>query len=372
MAAMASRSGAGLQFSLAGFPVSVPLNTLIGVAVIAWLWLPEFSGGPALQQWTAAVVFAVVLLASVLLHELAHALAARRYGFPVIGITLWAFGGYTSYRPVRNTPGREAVISASGPAATLLVAGAAWLAWQQVPQATSGLGELLRAVALANALVAVFNMLPGLPLDGGGVLRAGVWALTGSRARGQRVGAYAGMILAALIVAAPLAMAALSGVGADIGFAVVSALLAGFLFFGARGALEGADAAARLEGRTAMELAVPAVVVPGTATVAALDAVLSQHQARHGARSGIIALVGEPQQGLRGYAVPQALAAVPPQARATTSVSSVTRSVPVWNWLPADTPAEAAVDALRELRYPVVLADAANRPVGVIMLTEGV
>ena len=82
--------------------------------------------------------------------------------------------------------------------------------------------------------------------------------------------------------------------------------------------------------------------------------------------------MGEPQQGLRGYAVPQALAAVPPQARATTSVSSVTRSVPVWNWLPADTPAEAAVDALRELRYPVVLADAANRPVGVIMLTEGV
>lgn len=367
MTTMAITGGSGLRFSLAGFTVAVPLNTLLGVAIIAWLWLPSFASDSAVQQWLAALIFAVALLASVLLHELAHALAARHFGFPVIGITLWAFGGFTQYRPVRNSPGREAAISASGPGATLLVAALAWLVWQQTPASWAMLSDILAAVAVANALVAVFNMLPGLPLDGGGVLSAGVWALTGSRARGQRVAAYGGMLLAALIVAAPLVLSARSGAAPEVGFLLVSVLLGAFLFFGARSALQTADRAEQLEGATALDLAVPAVVVPETTSLAALDAFLAgRRQGR-----GLIALVGDPVSGLMGYVMPEAMAAVPAAARATTTVSAVTRTVPDWGWVPATAPAEDAMGMLQQVRRPVVVLDQQRQPVGVIVGPRG-
>lgn len=357
-----SSGSSGLQFSLAGFPVSVPLNTLLGVALIAWLWLPSFSDDSSARQWASAVVFAVALLASVLLHEFAHAVAARRFGFPVIGITLWAFGGYTSYRPVRDTPGRSAVIAASGPLATLLLAIAAWIAFQQVPDPSSMVGEVLAAAALANALVAVFNMLPGLPLDGGAVLGAGVWKLTGSRIKGQRVAAYAGMTLAALIVAVPLALSRRSG-EVDFSLMLVSVLLAAFLFVGARGALQSADRHARFDGRTAIDLAVPAVVVPEHVTVAELD----DYLVRNPPPEGLVALVGDASNGLRGYVLPPALAAVPAAARPATPIGAVTRNVARWGWLQASANALDAMEAIEDSDVPIVLTDGRNRPVGVIL-----
>jgi Zn-dependent protease len=353
----------GLRFSLAGFEVSVPLNTLLGVALIAWLWLPSFAGNSPARQWGSAIIFSVVLLASVLLHELAHAVAARRFGFPVLGITLWAFGGFTSYRPTRNTPGREAAIAVSGPFATMLLAIVAWFGWQQVPDPSAMPAEILAAVALANALVAVFNMLPGLPLDGGSVLSAGVWALTGSRITGQRVAAYAGMVLAALVVAAPLWLSWQGGGQADLGFLAVSILVAAFLFIGAKGALQNADTQAPLEGRTALDLASPAVVVPESATLAALDGFLAAADPAQ----GIVALVGNPATGLLGYVLPPASAAVPVGQRSTTTISMVTRSVPRWGWVAAASPAADAVEMLQHLQAPVVVVDAANAPIGVII-----
>jgi Zn-dependent protease len=363
MAAMASAGRSGLQFTLAGFAVAVPLNTLLGVAIIAWLWLPSFAGGSPTEQWISAIVFAVALLASVLVHELAHAVMARRYDFPVIGITLWAFGGYTQYRPVRNSPGREAAISAAGPAATLVIAVLAWLVWQQIPVAWGMASDVVAAIAIANALVAVFNMLPGLPLDGGGVLSAAVWALTGSRVRGQRFAAYGGMVLAALIVAAPLVLSWRAGASPDLVFLMVSVLLGGFLFVGARGALQQADQTRELAGASAMDVAVPAIVVPETASVALLDALI----AGRSSGDGLIALVGEPATGLRGYVLPQALTAVPVAARPATAVAAVTRTVPEWGWVPAAASAEEALDTLHDVGRPVVVLDAQRQPIGVIV-----
>lgn len=363
MSLVASGGRSGVQFTLAGFPVAIPLNTLLGVALIAWLWLPSFAGGSPTEQWVSAIVFAVALLASVLVHELAHAAVARRYGFPVIGITLWAFGGYTQYRPVRNTPSREAAISAAGPGATLLIAVLAWLAWQQIPTTWGMVSDILAAIAIANALVAVFNMLPGLPLDGGGVLSAAVWALSGSRVRGQRIAAYAGMALAALIVAAPLVLSYRAGTNPDLVFLLVGVLLGAFLFVGARSALQQADRVEELAGATAMDVAVPAIVVAESASIALLDALIAGRQ--QGA--GLIALVGEPATGLRGYVLPEALTAVPAAARAGTAVAAVTRHVPQWGWVPAAATAEEALQALQEVGRPVVVLDESRQPIGVIV-----
>lgn len=366
MIGMATPSG--LRFRLAGFDVAVPLNTLLGVALIAWLWLPSFAGTTPARQWGSAIIFAVVLLVSVLLHELGHAVAARRFGFPVVGITLWAFGGFTSYRPVRNTPGREAVIAVAGPATTMVIAVAAWFAWRQLPDQSSMLAQILIAVALANAIVAVFNMLPGLPLDGGSVLSAGIWALTGSRAKGQRFAAYAGMLLAALLVAVPLLVTIRIGGGPDLGFLAVSVLVAAFLFVGARSALQQADARADLDARTAGQLAVPAVLVPQTASLAALD----EYLARSGAPGHVVALVGGADSGLRGYVLPPAAAAVPGPQRALTPVTSVTRTVTVWRSLPFGAPATQALAMLQQSPEPLVVLDGQNRPIGVIIAAPAV
>lgn len=353
----------GLRFRLAGFSVDIPLNTLFGVGLIAWLWLPSFSGATAAHRWTSAIIFAVALLASVLLHELAHAVAARRFGFPVIGITLWAFGGFTSYRPVRNTPAREAAIAAAGPASTFVVAAAAWLVWRQLPGDSTALAEIIGAVALANAVVAVFNMLPALPLDGGSILASGIWAVTGSSAKGHRVAAYAGMVLAGLLVALPLLLTLRSGGQVDVGFLGVSILVAVFLFFGARSALEQADLHADLDGRTARDLASPVVVVPAAATLAALD----EFMAGVADPGRIVALVGGPESGLQGFVLPPAAAAVPAPQRASTPVSAVTRSVAQWRALPAEAPAAQAMAMLQEAGGPVVVLDERNRPFGVII-----
>lgn len=353
----------GLRFRLAGFTVEVPLNTLLGVALIAWLWLPSFSGASAAGQWGSAIVFAVALLVSVLLHELAHAVAARRFGFDVIGITLWAFGGFTSYRPVRNTPARQAAIAVAGPASTLLVAVAAWLLWLRLPDPTSALAEIIGAVALANGVVAVFNILPALPLDGGSVLAAGIWAVTGSASKGHRIAAYAGMVLAGLLVAVPLLLTVRSGGPVDIGYLGVSLLIAVFLFFGARSALRQADLHAQLDGRTAADLATPALVVAPTASLAALDDMLS----RAPQPGRVLVLVGAPESGLQGYVLPPSAAAVPAQQRAGTPVTAVTRNVPAWRALPADAPAASALALLQQGADPIVVLDAQHRPIGVII-----
>jgi Zn-dependent protease len=366
---MSSGSGSGLTFSLSGFPVAIPLNTLLGVALIAWLWLPSFASvsSTQTQQWASAIIFAVALLASVLIHELAHAWVARRFGFPVEGITLWAFGGFTSYRPVRNTPAREAAVAISGPASTLVLAGAAWLLLRAVPDGPPMLMDIIGAIALANLFVGIFNLLPGLPLDGGSVLSAGIWQVTRSRVKGQRYAAYCGMGLAALVVAVPLWSAWRSNGNADLSFVVISALLAAFLFVGARGALAGADAEDALDGRTAIDLAVPVVIVPSSATVATLDEYLASTP--HSAT--MVALVGEPATGIVGYVLPPAMQSVPVPVRSSTSIGSVVRTMPQWAWVRADTDAADAARALRDAGSPVLVLDAANRPVGVLMARQG-
>lgn len=140
--------------------------------------------------------FVVCLLGSVLLHELGHALLARRYGVGVRGITLELLGGYTEMDRDAPTPKVDLLVSLAGPAVSLLLgglaAGAAWL----LPD--GGLADSFAAqLAVGNAVVALFNVLPGLPLDGGRALRAVVWAASHDRHRATEVAGWAGRVIAA-------------------------------------------------------------------------------------------------------------------------------------------------------------------------------
>ncbi|MEU9510032.1 site-2 protease family protein [Micromonospora sp. NPDC048170] len=139
--------------------------------------------------------FVVSLLGSVLLHELGHALTARRYGIGVRGITLELLGGYTEMDRDAPTPRIDLLVSLAGPAVSAVLGVLAVAATLALPDRTLA-NQLAFQLAVSNVIVALFNILPGLPLDGGRALRAAVWAVTRDRHRGTEVAGWVGRVVA--------------------------------------------------------------------------------------------------------------------------------------------------------------------------------
>lgn len=329
----------GWRFHLGSFPVHVPWNALLGVAIIALLWFPEFGAlRSPVGQLGMAAVFAVLLMGSVLLHELAHAAAARTFGYPVAGITLWAMGGFTTFRtPRTHGPGREAAIAAAGPAATLAVAAVAWVASRAVGSGVTH--DLLVALTSANVLVGVFNLLPGSPLDGGAIVKSAVWALTGSAETGQRVAGWVGRILAVAVAVSPFLLAATSRSQPSLPLVAVGLMLGFLLWSGASAALRTADSGAELRAIPATALTRPLAVLPAGATVAdALELAVGDHlvlvQGDDGLPQGVLSL--------------PAAEAVPGPQRATTPALTACATVGRPPEVPADADAWTVLEACRD------------------------
>jgi Zn-dependent protease len=204
---------------IAGIEVRLDASLLIIFLLIAFslamgtfpTWHPDWSAG---LRWGVALVAAVAFLASVLVHELSHAIVGRRVGMPVEGITLFLFGGVASMGGEAKSPKAELAMTIVGPLTSLAIglAGvgvAAALTPETVdvsdPEAVaSSLGPVATIFAWLgpiNILLAIFNMIPGFPLDGGRVLRAVLWWATGNRLRATRYASKAGQAVGfALIV----------------------------------------------------------------------------------------------------------------------------------------------------------------------------
>src|SRR5699024_7965531 len=193
-----SRGNGLLLFRPFGIPVYVTASWLIVAALITLLYGGIVQSRLALGVGGAlllAFVFAVLLYASVLVHELAHSVVARMYGLPVRRIVLYVLGGVSEIEREAPAPGREFWIAFAGPALSLVLsAGAYGLTLLVDPYGITG--ELFFQLWVANLLVGVFNLLPGLPLDGGRLLRAGVWKLTGKPLTGSVAAAWGGRVLA--------------------------------------------------------------------------------------------------------------------------------------------------------------------------------
>jgi Zn-dependent protease len=189
--------GVGLG-RLLGFPVRLDLSWVAGLAVLVLLsrelWAPDVAGPAAVGL---SVAFAVAFFGCVLVHELAHALAARAVGVPTDEIRLFIFGGVARITGEPADPGAEVLVAMAGPLVSVVLAGLADLASWTLPGPG---GDLLAWLFLGNLVVAGFNLLPGFPLDGGRVARALVWRLTGRRLLATRVTAAGGRALAAVLV----------------------------------------------------------------------------------------------------------------------------------------------------------------------------
>ncbi len=248
--------------SVAGIDVTVSSSWFIVAAVIAFLIAPlmnDVSPGLGNLAYVAGAAFAVLLYLSTLLHELAHALAARRFGMVVHSINLNFFGGATAIEDRSNSPRREFVIAIVGPLTSIAVG---LLAWSGYRAAEPGLLRFtVGALAVSNLIVGVLNLVPGLPLDGGRVLMAAVWGASGNRDLATKVAGWGGRAAAVAALSYPLVLRAtghLVGVS-DFMFAVLVGL---FLWAGATEALRSADLMRRLPGIRAVTLARPAIAVP--------------------------------------------------------------------------------------------------------------
>lgn len=351
--AQASTSGSGgWRFGLGGFDVHVPWNALIGIAIIAALWFPEFAAAASgLGQIGLAVVFGVLLMVSILLHELAHAVTARLFGYRVTGITLWAMGGFTTFRTTRaHTPAREAAIAAAGPVATLAVAAVGWVG---VTVTSAGVvQDLLLSLTLANLLVGIFNLLPGSPLDGGAIVRAIVWAVSGSERTGSVVAAWIGRGLAIAIAASPFLLAFSQGGRPSLPLAAVGLILGVLLWSGATSALQAAKAGDRLGGVSARQLARQVAMLDSAATVT--DALAIATPQRH------VVVLGETGAPV-GVVNAAAAEAVPEQARNTTPARSVCTTITALPEVPPDATALEVLELVEDSQARfIIVADHAD------------
>lgn len=203
---------------VAGIPIGVNWTVLVILILIADIVarsiLPRVDAGqPAAVYWAIGIPTALLFLASLLAHEIAHALVARRRGVPVRSITLWILGGVTQLGGETRSARADLEIAVAGPLVSLAAGGVLILVTIAVESlgAPALVGAALGWIGGMNLLLAVFNLLPGSPLDGGRILRALSWMRHGDRARADRVAIRAGQILGGVLVCAGLAQALIAG-----------------------------------------------------------------------------------------------------------------------------------------------------------------
>ncbi|UFU04386.1 site-2 protease family protein [Ruania suaedae] len=306
--------------SVGGAPVIVTAGWLLIAAVLVALV------GPQLQQLTGAGVLAylwalavpALLFVSVLAHELAHGWAARsrRVAVREYVVTLW--GGHTSFDHGMRSPADSAIVSVAGPAANLVLAAAAWFLGDGLP----GLpGLAMGAFTYTNAFVGVFNLLPALPLDGGKLLEAAVWAVRKDRILGTIVAGRAGQVLAVAVLAGSLLVPLLRGERPSVVTAVWAALVAGVLWTGAQASLRQARAQRTAHAVDLAAIATGAHLLRARGTVADADRVLSATPS-----VGIV-LVDDHGRPV-ALVDRQALSAVPEADRQHVPLSAVAHAVP--------------------------------------------
>ncbi|MGO8919081.1 MAG: site-2 protease family protein [Stellaceae bacterium] len=193
--------------TLFGFDVKIDASWLLLAVLVVWtLAVGIFPGlTPGLAQdsyWWMAIAGAAGLFASIVFHEMAHALVARRYGIPIVGITLFIFGGVAEMKGEPENARSEFLMALAGPVASLALALALYCLVRWSPEAMPvAAGGVFRYLALINAALAVFNLIPAFPLDGGRMLRAALWAWRGDIVQATRIAAGAGNFFGIVLIA---------------------------------------------------------------------------------------------------------------------------------------------------------------------------
>ena len=335
-----------------GVPVGrifgIPLRLDWSLGVIFWLltWGLATSAFPALAPggtdgtyWVAGAVTAVLFLASLLTHEMSHSLVARGYGIEVDNITLWIFGGIATLRGEADEPRADFRIAIAGPLASLAISAVSFgvagaLALAGMPDLTVTMAVWLGSI---NAMLAVFNLAPAAPLDGGRILRAFLWQRRGDRTSAALSAARAGRTFGLVLIASGvLEFTAGAGVGG-----LWFVFLGWFVMTAARSEEMSIRITRDLTGVRVSDVMTPdPVVVPATLSVSdLLDHFLLLH------RCSAFPLA-EPDGSISGLVTMTGLKSVLPHARTTTPVRDIAWPL---SQVPTSAPSDALVDLVVRL-----------------------
>jgi Zn-dependent protease len=252
-----------------GIPVYISPWWFVIAAVLVVLYsnsgtLPGSVHGEV-PRYLVGVAFVVLLYLSVLIHELSHCVVALKFGLPVRRILLYPLGGFSEIEQEPPTPGKEFLVSAAGPAMSLALAGIG--IGINVLTNLHGIPRvLIDRVVLANVVVGVFNLLPGLPLDGGRVMRAVLWKLTGKSGYSTVLAAWAGRVIALALVA--VAFIEQRGQFGIYGDGIWLVAIGAFMWMSAGQALRSAKVQQRLPALQARALARRAIPIPSNLPLA--------------------------------------------------------------------------------------------------------
>jgi Zn-dependent protease/CBS domain-containing protein len=321
-----------------GIPVHVSPYWFIIAGVFIVIYANDLSNSlpGTTTRYVVAAAFVILLYISVLVHELSHSLVARGYGLPVRRILLYPLGGISEIDREAPTPGREFAIAAAGPALSLLLGALGWGLSQVV--STGVTGALIRQLMFANIIVGLFNLLPGLPLDGGRMLRAVIWLFTKKPNTATIAAAWVGRILALGLLAIPFFTGGLSG--GDMVSTLWVIVIAGFMWTGATQSIKATRFRERLPALQARRLGRRTISVSAATPLAEAVRLADEASARaivvvdH--ENKPIAIVNE-----------AAVTATPPQRRPWVDVGSLARTIDPSLILNADIQGMALLDALR-------------------------
>ncbi|HEX8002686.1 MAG TPA: M50 family metallopeptidase [Mycobacteriales bacterium] len=359
----ATRTGARRGLPL-GRPFGVPVHlapswVVVGV-LITYSLAPMFSHpyGPRPGHYVAAAVAAVLFAGSVLAHELGHAAVSLRLGIPIRRITLYLFGGVAEMEREPPSAAGEYLVAVAGPLVSMLLAGGTAVVARSTSDVTN-VHRMAAYLALTNAVLAVLNLLPGLPLDGGRVLRAAVWGVTGDRDAGTLAGVRGGQGLALVAFAIGFLR-----IGAGDPYGLFELVVGAFLWLNAT-ALGRRTVALRRVGRVDVgALARPALLV---------DAAMPLSEAlRRAVESGRRLLVVDAYGVPAGVISGQALAAVPERRRPWVSVADVARPLEPGLVLDAGLDGERLLDRLRATPATEYLVTAADGSVAGVLSAHDV
>jgi Zn-dependent protease/CBS domain-containing protein len=323
-----------------GIPVYISPYWFLIAGVFIFIYANELADTlQGVTRYAVAAAFVVLLYVSVLLHELSHSVVARGYGLPVRRILLYPLGGLSEIEREPETPGREFLVSAAGPVLSLVLAACGYgLTYVVTPGTITG--TLVAQLIWANLVVGVFNLLPGLPLDGGRMLRAVIWKLTGRPGTSTIAAAWAGRVIAVGMFVLVLVPAVHSRIGGDMVTVIWLAVIAAFMWTGAGQAIRATRFRERLPALQARRLARKAVSVAADTPLAEAIRRADESQARavvvvdHDDKP--IAIVNE-----------TAVMATPPQRRPWIEAGAVARMLEPSMILPADLSGMALLDAIR-------------------------
>lgn len=346
--AAAVREGISLG-KIAGIPIVLAYSWFLIAAFTVLVFGPQLSQGYpglGLGAYGVAFVYALLLLFSVLIHELAHAMAAKIYHWPTQKIVLNLWGGHTQFENFTATPGRSLVVAFAGPVANFVLAGLGWLVVGQLSEPTTLHAAVFSTLAnifvWANLLIGAFNVIPGLPLDGGRLVESIVWKATGSQDKGTVAAGWAGRIVVIVLLILAIGWPLINGEQPTVTNVLFSLFIAGFLWLGASASITNAKMRLRLPDVSAGKLSAHAVGMASSSSVAQVRAVTA-------ANPQLSVVLCGPDGRPEAVVDSAAAGTVPDTAAGHTSATAVARSLAPGAYIPEQATGQELIQYLAQL-----------------------